>query len=164
MLHLPSAALGFALAELDHAVREDGWNDGPRVRQYLTNVSPPINVTAPWCAAFVQYCSDMPARQVGVANPLDEVKLEALVQSYVNWAREGSRIVDTPAPGDLAAFRFGGSDRWNHIGFVIHPPDPDGVLWTVEGNTGGADQREGEGVWRKARRLLKQPTCFIRWG
>lgn len=158
---IQAVALGCALMEADQEVREVGGNNrGPRVRQYLDGAD--IHVDAPWCAAFVQYCSDVAADGIGVTNPLDDVKLEALVQSYYDML-EGSVVpLDVVEPGDLALFRFGGSARWNHIGFVAEAPK-DGTFMSVEGNTGDVSQRDGDGVYLKPRTVTDYPVCFIRW-
>ena len=161
-MSLQDVALGVALCEDDEKVREVGGNNrGPRVARYLADAG--INVAAPWCAAFVQYCSDVAANGVGVANPLDEVKLEALVQSYYNWAASvPARIVGTPVPGDLILYDFHGHG-WDHIGFVAVPPDANGIVHTVEGNTGDVNQRDGDGVYAKARDTTKVRCCFVHW-
>jgi hypothetical protein len=155
------AALGAALAEADHKVRESGGNNrGPRIREYLKNVG--FAEGAPWCAAFTQYCSDVAARGLGVVNPLDEVVQEAIVQSY--YDRFMGSVVEVPQSGDLVLFKFSGSATWNHIGFVAQPPRAGKTtFWTVEGNTGDVDQRDGDGVYLKPRELGKYPVCFIAW-
>lgn len=162
-------ALGVALCEASNGVRElGGENRGPRVRAYLNAVG--INVPAPWCAAFVQYCTDVAFEGVGQVNPLNDVALEALVQSYFNWANEGGHIIrdEDAMPGDLILFKFGGK-RWDHIGFVVRSLH-NGEYRTVEGNTSagvGASQaereREGDGVFIRRRQLGLAPTCIVRW-
>lgn len=164
-------ALGFAASEADHKVREEGGNNrGPRIRQYLDGAG--IAVDAPWCAAFVNYCADGAARVLGVPNPLDEVQLEALVQSYHDRFQGSQVSVAEAQAGDLVLFRFSGSDRWNHIGLVAQPPKPGSTtFWSVEGNTsagvGATDEereREGDGVYVKPREIGSgYPVSFIAW-
>lgn len=160
--------LGVALGHADVKVREEGGNNrGPRIKAYLANTEPPLAEGAPWCAAFAQYCSDVAARALGIPNPLDAVKLEALVQSYYDYF-----LLDVigpavrPEPGDLVLFKFPKdgkpSPTWNHIG-IIARVGPGTTLVTVEGNTGDVNQRDGDGVYLKPRDTLKQPTCVIRW-
>jgi len=162
--------LGFASAEVSHKVREVGGNNlGPRIKQYAANADPPMKEGLAWCALFVQFSSDGGAKTLGVKNPLDDVKQEALVQSYYDHL-QGSQV--DPAnvqPGDLVLFKFPRagkpSETWNHIGFVAQPPKVGvSTFWTIEGNTGDVDQRDGDGVYFKPRTLTKQPTCFIAWG
>lgn len=163
---LRSATLGVALCDADHKVREVGGNNrGPRIRQYLANVDPPINVAAPWCASAVQYWSDVAARGLGMDNPLDAVRQEALVQSYYDFFRPAGALVepDEVMPGDLVLYQFGNAGRWNHIGLVAQVPNGDGVAWVVEGNTSDQSQRDGDAVALKPRSIADQPTCFVRW-
>ena len=156
---IQAVALGIAACDADHKVREEGGNNrGPRIREYLKNVG--FAEGAPWCAAAVQYWSDLAARTLGVVNPLDAVLQEALVQSYYDLL-EGSQV-DDPEPGDLVLFKFGGSATWNHVGLVAQAP-AGGTFWTVEGNTSDANQRDGDAVAFKPRKLGGPPVTFIRW-
>lgn len=163
MMRLQHVALGVALAEADHKVREEGGNNkGQRIRQYLDNVD--IAVPAPWCAAFVQYCSDVAARGLGMPNPLDEVALEAYVQSYADTFAHAVVGPSIAAAGDLVCFSFGGQ-RWDHIGFVVQPPVNGTTFFSCEGNTSTTDDRDGDGVSVKPRTLetgTREPM-FIRW-
>lgn len=165
MADLALVALGAALMDADHRVREEGGNNrGPRIRQYLANADPPINVAAPWCAAFVQYCTDVAARGRGKRNPLDEVRREAYVQDYWEWGAP-DRIVSPhlAQAGDLVLFSFGG-ERWDHIGIVSQPPGDGTTFWSVEGNTGDENQRDGDVVAHKPRQLDSgYAVQFMRW-
>lgn len=163
MSALQITTLGFAGGDADHKVREEGGNNkGPRIREYLSNIDPPINVAAPWCAAAIQYWSDAAARLLGVANPLDEIKLEAYVQSYHDHFAPGAVVGPGDASlGDLVLFNFGG-DRWNHIGLLAQLP-VGSTFWTVEGNTSEENQRDGDVVTTKPRKLDAYDVEFIRW-
>lgn len=161
---LSQVALGVALAEADRGTREtDGPNEGPRIREYLANVDPPIHHAAPWCAAAVQYWADLAAHQLGMDNPLDEVRLEALVQSYADWAHwSGGRVwAHQVEPGDLVLYSFGGR-RFDHIGIVVRPPDEAGRFLAVEGNTDADGGREGVEVAVRSR-ILNPGMMFVRW-
>lgn len=164
---IQTAALGAALAEADRGVREIGGNNrGPDIRRYLAACDPPIHVAAPWCAAFVQWASDVASQGLGALNPLDGVRQEALVESYFDhFAPRGIVPFEVAEPGDLVLFRFpNGPDRWNHIGILARAPDQDGKFWVVEGNTGDASQRDGDGVYLKPRvSNAEYPVAFIRW-
>lgn len=166
-MNLAQIALGVAVAEV--GVREQGGaNRGPQVRKYLADCDPPLPEGNPWCAAFVQYCADHAARTAEVPNPLDDVKLEAFVQSYFDWASAGGKLVTASQakPGDLVLFNFGGA-RWDHIGFVLQPPIAKDGGWkpmrTVEGNTNDGGSREGDGVYVRAREVRDHTTIFVRW-
>ncbi len=165
-------ALGVALGDVDHGVVEDeAENTGLRIRAYLKHCDPPINVAAPWCAAAVQYWSDFASDSLDLPNPLNEVRLEAYVQSYHDWAKATKRLVDVESaePGDLILYNFGGK-RWDHIGIVVRPLKG-GRIAAVEGNTSpgvGATteerERDGDGVYVKVRTLGRQPIAIVRWG
>ena len=161
--------LGVLAGEVDHDVREeDGNNMGPRMLRYRENADPPIGIAVPWCALLIQYASDVAARALGIANPLDDVRQEALVQSY--YEELAGQEVDRQAAevGDLALFKFGSSSRpWDHIGQVRTPPDFDSG-WgfsTIEGNTSDDSERDGDAVAIKARQLdIGYPVTFLTWG
>ena len=170
-MSLSVLALGVALGDADNGVHEQGGNNtGPKIRRYLKNCDPPINVAAPWCAAGLQYWSDIAAQAWDVPNPLDAVRLEAYVQSYYEWAKAGDRVVPVAnaEPGDLVLYNFGGK-RWDHIGMVLKPLSG-GMLAAIEGNTSpgvgaSADEREreGDGVYIKVRVITRQPIAIVRW-
>lgn len=162
-------AVGIALGEAARGVREESPNWGEDIRAYLAACDPPIKVPAPYCAAFVQACTDKAARQAGIANPLDDVVHEALVADYAVLAKARGWVVPSTLAdtGDLILFRFAGAaPRWNHIGLVVSPPNRQGLVETVEGNTGDPrqDQRDGDGVYRKTRSIHASfQTMFVRW-
>lgn len=163
-------AAAIAMGEAARAVRETEPNGGKDVRAYLLNCDPPITEAAPWCAAFVQYCTDRAAKGAGVRNPLDAVPLEAYVPSYFALAKEHGWVIPASMAdvGDLVLFEWaGGPRRWNHIGFVAKPPNKVGAFWTVEGNTSSGDagsQRDGDGVFHRVRSTASAyRTCFLRW-
>ena len=64
-----TAAMGPMAALLGNFINPASIQE--KVRDYLSNIDPPINVAAPWCAAAIQYWSDAAARLLGVDNPLD---------------------------------------------------------------------------------------------
>ena len=161
-MDLQLAALGFALAEVDHGVRETGGNNqGERIREYLEGAG--ITSAAPWCASFVDYCVDFVTEALRVANPIADVQLEAYVQNYAD--RLGHMVTVDPTEGALVLFSFGG-ERWDHIGFVLNPPNAEGFFRTVEGNTSDESERDGDAVAIKRRTLgtgTREPM-FIQWG
>lgn len=178
-MRLRDAALGVAIGECVNRVREEGGdNRGEKVREYLENAG--IGVPAAWCAAFIQWVTDGAARYLDVPNPLDDVAREALVADYVQLAQEQGWVLDATEarPGDLVAFKFSGSSRWNHIGileeqvpYVMAAGEIEFARFhTVEGNTSPGvgestdeEEREGGGVYRKSRAVRSGRTIFFRW-
>lgn len=162
---LALVTLGCAIRDADLGVGEEGGNnEGPRIREFLANTDPPINIAAPWCAAAVQYWSDLAARRLKIPNPLDEVRLEAYVQNYFDTLRHLEIAPGLVQQGDLVLFSFGG-ERWDHIGLVVTPPSVGVSLFeTVEGNTSAESERDGDAVAVKARRLdAGYRVTFIDW-
>ncbi len=168
-MNLQLATVGRALGDADHHVHEEGGNNaGEWIRTYLVNAG--VAVAAPWCAAAIQYWSDRAAHALNVPNPLDDVKLEAYVQSYYDWAQANGKLV-TPAQalhGDLVLYSFG-KVRYDHIG-ILRQPLQGAFIRAIEGNTspgvGENDaerQREGDGVYEKDRVATRQTTAFVRW-
>lgn len=104
----------------------------------------------PWCATFV----------VAVfknAGALGAIKNTSSCIEMHKWAKSKKRLVPfTEAKaGDLVLMDFKGTKVPQHIG--IASKDFDGkAIECIEGNTGDADQTNGEGVYRK-----KRPAQFI---
>ena len=168
--------LGVLAGEVDHGVREEGGNNiGPRMKKYRENADPPIDFAVPWCALLIQHASDVAAFALGITNPLDDVRQEALVQSYFEALRDQEVSASAAEMGDLALFKFGSSDRaWDHIGIVASPPGVKGTAWradtadefrTIEGNTSDDSERDGDAVAYKTRKLdAGYPVTFLTWG
>lgn len=160
------ATLGCALRDARLGMGEEGGNNrGPYVRSLLGELDPPIDQAAPWCAAAVQSWSDNAADQLGIVNPLDDVRLEAYVQNYFDTLRHLEIDAGLARRGDLVLFSFGG-ERWDHIGLVVRPTRQlgDGHVQTVEGNTSAESQRDGDQVAVKRRSLSAgYDVTFIDW-
>ncbi|KKL65891.1 hypothetical protein LCGC14_2150450 [marine sediment metagenome] len=159
--------LGVLAAEIDHDVREEGGNNlGPRMTRYRENADPPIGIAVPWCALGIQFGSDIAAAALGIPNPLDAVRQEALVQSYFDELREHEIESFEVEPGDLSFYKFGRSERaWDHIGIVAVPPAAGDHFRAIEGNTSDDSQRDGDAWAFKDRRLgASYPVTFCTWG
>ncbi len=171
-----AVTLGVLAGEIDHGVREEGGNNlGPRMLRYRENADPPIGIAVPWCALLIQLGSDVAATALGIENPLDAVRQEALVQSYFDELQDQEVGRSEVEAGDLAFFKFGSSSRaWDHIGIVASPPGVKGTAWradkadefrTIEGNTSDDSERDGDAVAYKSRRLdAGYPLTFCTWG
>jgi hypothetical protein len=145
-------------------VRETGRNQGPGIAKYWPATNYPNGYTnrEPYCAAFVCWVIQQ-AMQEGHALGLTASSRprDAAVRNLVAWSRKdgsGARIIlpskiliIPPAAGDLIYFAFGGSTP-NHIGIVAGPA-VNGIIPTIEANTGALGERDGDGVWRKSRRV-----------
>lgn len=137
---VPDRALLQAAAR--EGVRETGINAGFWVEKFLASVH--LGPGYAWCAAFVHWCIE----EAGV----DNHRLPngaAAVRNWASWAKTNHRLLDKPVRGCL----FFWLDRagTGHIGFVSQVGP--GYVETLEGNTNMAGSREGDGVYRKARKL-----------
>jgi len=125
------------LAENEIGVREQsGRNDGKRVEEYLRCVG--LKKGQPWCAAFVSYIY----YKGGYPKPRS------------GWSPAlfpASRLARSALPGNLIGIYFPEYKRIAHVG-LIEKQDGDWIL-SIEGNTGIAGSREGDGVYRKRRQV-----------
>lgn len=182
-------AVGYALGELAREVRELDGNSNyhPRIEEYFLNLDPPVKLfdsdgdgvkeSYPYCAAAVQFVTDHVCELYGIVNPLNEVKREAYVQDYYDWAETNGLLIPSTEidTGDLALYRFGDRPvRWNHVGLVIRPMDGD-LFRAWEANTTPppelreqatdtrVTERDGGGIYRKRRSAASSRVCFARW-
>jgi hypothetical protein len=139
-------------AESQIGVRETEPNGGQRIGDYQADTWLPIGPW-PWCAAFICWCvrQAIKGRVVTFLRPKT-----AGAWDFERWCREQDNSVRLRKPhqgdikrGDIVVFAF------SHIGIATGPPDSDGNVPTVEGNTNGAGSREGDGVYRKLRPISK---------
>lgn len=161
ILPLNLSALLYALDMLG-VVEAGGDNRGKEVEAFLREAE--VEVPAPWCAAFVNWCARQAADLQGVESPLEAVPLQAFVQSYFDHGKENGWLINPKwvGPGDLFVLYYPTLKRYGHIGFVYDMHDPQGYFMTVEGNTNAAGGREGDGVYRK-RRSITDNVQFLRW-
>lgn len=150
--------LAIAGAEADAHVHEVGGNNlGPRVEQYLASVG--LGGGQPWCAAFVSWC----LRQAGVTvEPFtgDTWTIE-------DWARSKGELFNAdlarpqaPQRGDVFLLLSASTGRPTHTGFVEYVSS-NGTFGSIEGNTGGSSDTDGDGVFRKTR--AARDCEFARW-
>lgn len=150
-------------------VTEEGRNTGKQVREFqrATNLE---GSGWPWCAAFVcwvirEWIKDEEVREaLKLANPTAAEKWRpktAAAYGLEDWAEEHGVLILSPGPrtvvhtADVITFK-----PMSHVGIV--QTDRADTLWTIEGNTGAAGQRDGEGVWSKTRDAHTMPRKFIR--
>jgi hypothetical protein len=163
------AVVNSAMTEVGSKIREvGGSNKGARVEQYQKVVHIPPG--APWCAAFVSWCTTNglgmekkpkwagggavglyhkaagALRKLGMdeyhATPEERHKVKP------GWVFSQSRDADGAKQARKGAYTLG------HTGIVVglDPNDPD-VFITAEGNTNSAGAREGDGVYQKTRKF-----------
>lgn len=170
-------ALEVALQEAARRVREEAANYSERIRTYWLSLDPPLDIRSviprpPWCAVFVQFCWDVSAELLHTRNPLNDVPLEALVQSYHDLAIARGWIIPAheATRGDLVFYAWHGQRRYDHIGMVEIGPGYLNTFRTAEGNTPPADDGDqsgkgvtaADGLYRKKRRMTVGSPVFAR--
>lgn len=136
--------VAIAQQELALGVHETpmGSNKGARIKMYgLATQAPLRYYPAAWCAYFASWVTQQAGAPIGW-NGLGD----GLVSRLRDWGHKTGLWRTTPQPGDLIAFP-------QHIG-IVESLQPNGLVTTIEGNTGDAVRRR--------LRLVKSATGFIR--
>jgi hypothetical protein len=126
-------------------VRETSRNRGPEVDQFLRDVGlDPTKGSYAWCAAFVYGCYKRAAASLEVPNPLPRAAGVLRL-----WDKAPFWVRGEAAPGAIFIIDHGKGK--GHTGLVesVAPLH----LVTIEGNTNDLGSREGDGVYRRTRRL-----------
>lgn len=135
-------------------VRElTGKNDGVRVEEYLASVN--LGKGYAWCAAFVKWC----LMRCGISSPVTAWSPSAHNSKNVVYAK--GQLLQEPEKGDVFTVWYPSLKRIGHTGFYDGVAG-DGLVYTVEGNTNDGGSRNGDGVYRRKRRLKALHT-ISRW-
>ncbi|MFF0309542.1 CHAP domain-containing protein [Streptosporangium sp. NPDC004379] len=108
--------------------KETVARDGGRIQDYAN---------APWCAMFVSWVGE----QAGIRPTMG---WDAYTVSYAKWFADNGRWGQTPKPGAVVFFDWGGSkdiDAIDHVG-LVKKDNGDGTITTIEGNTGNGKVEE----------------------
>lgn len=124
-------------------VRETSYNRGYMIDIYNREVGAPLG--SPYCGAFVG--SNLTWQ--GVKNPHSAWSPNYAASQDIIW-RPKRKTNLTPKTGDVVTFYYANLGRVGHTGFYIET-DKDGYFITIEGNTNGSGDREGDGVHKKKR-------------
>lgn len=149
------AIQALAIAITQNGVEEvpKNSNAGPDVSVYLKSVG--LAPGNPWCMAFVYWCVNKAAKQLGIKNPL--IKTGSVLYQYRNTTlRKLPKTSKGIKAGDIFIIDFGGGK--GHTGFV--EKFENGIVYTIEGNTNDEGSREGYEVARK-QRAISSITAFI---
>jgi cell wall-associated NlpC family hydrolase len=143
-----------ALAEV--GVKEVGSsNRGPRVDQYQRATWLEEKDWGAWCASFVCWCVREAMRSAGVKETAGFKRPRtAGAFDFERWslAQDATTATRKPAGkdiqrGDLVIFSF------SHIGIALGPPDKQGMLQTVDGNSNARGSRTGGMVCTVTRNI-----------
>lgn len=150
--------LEIASSQVDVREKPIGSNRGPQVDKYIRSVGlDPARGSYAWCAAFIYYCFDQAAQQLGMPNPV--VKTAGVmdhwnkaVQRKIPRISKASAVADPKLvkPGHIFIMDYGGGR--GHTGIVERVIG--GKLVTIEGNTNSGGSRDGIGVFRRNQRKI----------
>lgn len=138
-------ALDRAIGQVGQEEKPRGSNWGHPVQDYLA--APGIHFPASWCMAFMYWCFDDAAAQLGLTNPLFKTA-GVLAQWHNRVPNQIPMEGPGPQPGDIFIMDHG--HGVGHTG-IIDTIDTAGTLHTIEGNTNDTGSREGFEVARKIR-------------
>lgn len=135
-------------------VREEGGNNrGKRIGEYLASTGLPEG--HPWCAAFTKFVFDQ--------NQIQTPGATAWSPSWFPKSKTYWKKGNDPAgiqPGDILGIHYSNLGRIGHVGLIEKAKD--GWLYTIEGNTGDDQGRDGD-VVRRHRRSIKTITKISNW-
>ena len=144
-----------AVAESQLHVRETSRNHGDGIAKYWPATNYPEGYTnrEPYCAAGLCWC----IREASFGYQHEwQLPTTAAAFGYDEWARDNAaagilyRVTPAKAAaGDIVVYDFHGQ---GHVGLVTGRSAA-GDLLTIEFNTGDANAREGDGVYRRTRSL-----------
>lgn len=158
------------IAESQIGVREGQRNNtGPKIVEYQKATWLPPGPW-PWCAAFVCWVIYQTIRTLGISPAWNRPRT-AGAYDFENWVQgKGSYKIsaagwtalhpraNAPRRGDLITF------KWSHIGIVRSYDPKTRTVYTVEGNAGSANVRDGssgDGVVSKTH-PLSDLRCILR--
>jgi hypothetical protein len=129
---LSAAALNIARREIGNG-EEGGNNSGQYVAEYhRIEDDGDDDDDGSWCAAFISYCFEEAAKELGVEMPF--ARSGGAKKLFSNIASSG-QVTENPRPGDVVCWDRGDPGSWQgHIGIVESVSD--GILHTIEGNVG----------------------------
>ena len=156
MSELSLKALEIAITQLgkEEVPRGSNWGKtGDPVPMYLKSVG--ITFPASWCMAFVYWCYDEAAKQLGLPNPL--LKTGGVLNAWEGRPRNRVKI---PQPGDIFIMDHG--HGLGHTG-LVEVTKPDATFGSIEGNTNDEGVREGFEVCRRVRFEHKPIIGYLRF-
>lgn len=151
-LHINELALQIAIGQLGVEEVPKGSNKGAAVEEYLHSVG--LDGGYAWCQAFVHWCYEQAAKQLGLPCPV--VKTAGVLDCW-NRTDVGIKHVlndcvhhpDIIKPGAQFIMNFGHGK--GHTGIVERVEGL--ILHTIEGNSNNDGSREGYAVVRHKRSL-----------
>lgn len=130
-------------AEACVGIKETSPNNGPLVSLIQDTVGGPDHVA--WCMSFVQTCLAYAEKKTKVISPI--YASETCTEVW-DKTPKAQRVKIAPLPGAITIWKRGSS--WQgHTGLMLEYYGK--TFLGVEGNTGGASMRDGDGIYIKTR-------------
>jgi len=141
-----------AIAEI--GTREEGGNNrGERIGEYLAATG--LGQGHPWCAAFTKFVYDknsIPTPGATAWSP------SWFPKAKTYWTKGADPVGILQA--DVFGLHYANLGRIGHVGLIERVED--GWLYTIEGNTGDDQGRDGD-VVRRHRRSIKTVSKIANW-
>lgn len=141
-------------ALLEVFLAELGVNDRHTISNYLAYTK--LSYGHEWCAAFVSWCFG----QLGYVEPRTPWSPSLFPKQRRVWERARASPKTVILPGMVWGIHIHAKGRIGHVGFV--EKEHNGVITTVEGNTGPPEGKGPNGVYRK-RRSLRTISVIADW-
>jgi hypothetical protein len=141
---LAQRALEIALTQNGIEEVPRGSNGGADVNVYLRSVG--LGAGFAWCMAFVYWCVNKAAGEMGIKNPLVKTAGVMMQWNSTQLRKLPNRSSGIKA-GDIFIMEFAGGN--GHTGFVVKVEN--GIVYTIEGNTNDDGSREGYEVAKRQR-------------
>lgn len=154
-------------AQSYEGIRERKSNSSPQIDKFIKRGGGRVGWA--WCMYFVYYCVDETCKSYQIDNPLKRTGSVAAQYNHCNQAFDSRIEVIYPFQsfakfkihnGDILIFKYNGKyipnslkGLWRgHTGFGLSEY-ANNLINTIEGNTNKAGSREGDGVYRKVRKI-----------
>lgn len=157
------ATAGFLVDKMK--VKEVGNNAGTWVEKFLKSCG--LAKGNPWCACMVNYCLDEAGYPKGLMGNRQYRPSfsRGRVKEWWKWALNEDRdiTIEDVEKGDL--FLWVNANGTGHTGWVVSAYKVLGVWFikTIEGNTDADGSREGDGMYRKTRRVTSKIRFVRLW-
>ena len=158
---LLTEALKIAISQIGVMEDPPGSNKGKKVEEYQASVG--LDAGTFWCAAFIYWCFQKASEQLTRNNPL--LKTGHCMTHWNNSPAKKIKAADAvnkPSllkPGQIFLINTGGSH--GHTG-MIESVDG-GFIHTIEGNSDPEGGRNGIGVFRNTRKIVKINRGFLEY-
>jgi hypothetical protein len=158
---LLTEALKIAISQIGVMEDPPGSNKGKKVEEYQASVG--LGAGTFWCAAFMYWCFQKASEQLNRKNPV--LKTGHCMTHWNNSPAKKIKAADAvnkPSllkPGQIFLINTGGSH--GHTG-MIESVDG-GFIHTIEGNSDPAGGRNGIGVFRNTRKIVKINRGFLEY-